>query len=260
MIQGTEDILTKCGPSCEERPSNDDSDHARSLHLPLFIDASGSMPAVTASGDYPYDVSIVIVSFNTRNALRESLQSVDREVKDLRSEIIVVDNGSVDGSPEMVEQEFPHVQLIQSAENLGFGVANNVAIEASRGRYVVLLNSDAFLCPGSLRLAVRNMEHSPRVALAGGQLSGCDLSRQPSARMFPHVITDAFVITGLAARFPKSPIFGRFDRTWPIRHNLQRSIGYQERFRLFALKSSGRLACSILASPVFRGSRSLPSH
>ena len=58
------------------------------------------------------------------------------------------------------------------------------------------------------------MERSPQVALAGGRLTGRDLSWQPSARMFPHVITDAFVITGLAAKFPKSPIFGRFDRTW----------------------------------------------
>ena len=209
MFQAVKEMPTK------SRPSNGNSNGAHSRGLPLFIDASsGTTPALSASDDCPYDLSVVIVSFNTRDSLRESLQSVDREVKDLRSEIFVVDNGSVDGSPEMVEREFPHVRLIRSAENLGFGAANNLAIQASRGRYVVLLNSDAFLCPRSLEAAVRNMERSPQVALAGGQLIGRDLSWQPSARMFPSVITDTFVITGLAAKFPKSRIFGRSDRTW----------------------------------------------
>jgi hypothetical protein len=215
MIQGIEDTRPKTHQSNERGLLDGEPHAANARHVRLSIDASRAItPAASATGDYRYDVSVVIVSFNTRNALRESLQSVDREVKGLRSEIFVVDNGSADGSPEMVGREFPHVQLIQSAENLGFGAANNLAMEASRGSYVVLLNSDAFLCPGSLRLAVRNMERSPRAGLAGGQLTGRDLSWQPSARMFPHVITDAFVITGLAAKFPKSPIFGRFDRTW----------------------------------------------
>ncbi len=163
---------------------------------------------------YLYDASVVIVSLNTRDALRESLKSVDRDSSGLQVEILVVDNGSRDGSPAMVAEEFPHVRLIRSAVNLGFGAANNLAIEAARGRYVVLLNSDAFLGQGSLRLAVESMDRSPQVALAGGRLMGRDLSPQPSARMFPHVITDAFVFTGLAGKFPKSPIFGRFDRTW----------------------------------------------
>jgi GT2 family glycosyltransferase len=215
MIQGIEDILTKTHPSNENRLSARDSRVATARHPRMLCDASRAIASVVSThDDHLYDLSVVIVSFNTRNALRESLQSVDREVKDLKSEIFVVDNGSVDGSPEMVEHEFPHVRLIRSAENLGFGAANNLAIEASRGCYVVLLNSDAFLCPGSLLTAVRNMEASPQVALAGGKLTGRDLSWQPSARMFPHVVTDAFVITGLAAKFPGSPIFGRFDRTW----------------------------------------------
>jgi GT2 family glycosyltransferase len=146
--------------------------------------------------------------------LRECLQSIERESKGLLIEVLVVDNNSSDGSPEMVEAEFPRASLIRSAINLGFGAANNLAIEAARGRYVVLLNSDAFLGPGSLRLAINRMDRSPNVALAGGQLMGRDLSWQPSARMFPNPLSDFFVMTGLAARFPKSRIFGYFDRTW----------------------------------------------
>jgi GT2 family glycosyltransferase len=160
------------------------------------------------------DVSIVIVSFNTRNVLRECLQSIERESAGLSVETWVVDNHSSDGSPEMIEQEFPHVHLVRSATNLGFGGANNVALEKARGRYIVLLNSDAFFCPDSLRLAVKHMDEHPLAGLGGAQLVGRDQSWQPSGRMFPTVLNDAFVYFGLASRYPSSRIFGRLDRTW----------------------------------------------
>jgi GT2 family glycosyltransferase len=160
------------------------------------------------------DVSIVIVSFNTRSVLRECLESVARESSGLEVEIVIVDNNSSDGSPEMIAADFPHVRLVRSDVNLGFGAANNAALEGCRGRYIVLLNSDAFLCPDSLRLAVRHMDGNPRAGLGGGRLVGRDFSWQPSARMFPGIFSDFTVMTGLAARFPKSRLFGYFDRTW----------------------------------------------
>lgn len=160
------------------------------------------------------DISIVIVSFNTREVLRESLESIAREQGTLSTEIFVVDNNSRDESVEMVEREFPHVTVIRSAVNLGFGAANNVALERARGRYLVLLNSDAFLCPESLRLSVEKMDADKSVGLAGGRLVGRDQSWQPSARMFPSILSDLKVMTGLAGKFPKSKFFGSFDRTW----------------------------------------------
>src|ERR1700756_725360 len=161
-----------------------------------------------------FDVSIVIVSFNTRDVLRECLESVERESAGVRVEVMVVDNHSSDGSPEMIEREFPWVRLFSSKVNLGFASANNVALEVVRGRYAVLLNSDAFLRPGSLALAVRHMDEHPEAGLAGARLVGRDDAWQPSARMFPSLMTDLFVMTGLAGRFPKSRLFGKFDRTW----------------------------------------------
>ena len=169
---------------------------------------------MTSSQSPPIDISLIIVSFNTRDVLRESLQSVAREQGDLSIEIFVVDNDSRDGSVEMVESEFPHVQIMRSDVNLGFGAANNVALERAQGRYIVLLNSDAFLCPDSLRLSVHYMDQQPKVGLAGGRLVGRDHSWQPSARMFPSIFSDFLVMTGLAGKFPKSKFFGRFDRTW----------------------------------------------
>ena len=161
-----------------------------------------------------FDVTIVVVSFNTRDVLRECLLSVYREVGSLHAQVIVVDNASTDGSPEMIELEFPEVELIQSEINLGFGPANNLGIKLARGRYVVLLNSDAFLTDGSLRCSVAHMNNNPRAGLGGGRLIGHDGSWQPSARMFPTVLSDLIVLSGLAARFPRSCYFGRADRTW----------------------------------------------
>ena len=146
--------------------------------------------------------------------LRESLESVQREQGNLSVEVFVVDNHSRDGSVEMVRTEFPHVQVIASEVNLGFGAANNLALAKAQGQYIVLLNSDAFLCPQSLQLAVEHMDQSPTVGLAGGRLVGRDLSLQPSARMFPTILSALLVLTGLAHQFPKSRFFGRADRTW----------------------------------------------
>jgi GT2 family glycosyltransferase len=160
------------------------------------------------------DVSIVIVSFNTREVLRECLESVERESAGLRVEVLVVDNHSSDGSPEMIEREFPQVRLFRSDVNLGFASANNVALKVVRGQYPVLLNSDAFLRAGALTLAIQHMDENPSVGLAGARLVGRDDTWQPSARMFPSLLTDFFVMTGLAGKFPKSRLFGSFDRTW----------------------------------------------
>jgi GT2 family glycosyltransferase len=160
------------------------------------------------------EVSIIIVSFNTREVLRECLQSVASEAANLCVEVLVVDNNSSDGSPEMVEADFRWVTLIRSATNLGFGAANNVALAQARGRYFVLLNSDAFFSPGALELSIKHMDETPQCGLGGARLVGRDGALQPSARMFHSLSRDLFVLSGLAAKFPRSELFGGLDRTW----------------------------------------------
>jgi GT2 family glycosyltransferase len=179
-----------------------------------------SAPTITSgaqafANDIPQiEASIVIVSFNTRDLLHESLTSCDAECCGIPSEIFVVDNGSTDGSVEMVQTEFPHVILIKSEVNLGFGVANNIALRQARGRYFILLNSDAFFTPGSLSRAIRHMDETPRCGLGGALLQGRGGRWQPSAKRFHSVFDDLLVLTGLADKFPKSRLFGRMSRTW----------------------------------------------
>jgi hypothetical protein len=160
------------------------------------------------------DISVVVVSFNTRDLLRECLQSLAQECEGIASETFLVDNVSRDGSADMVQTEFPEVKLIRSDVNLGFAAANNRAFPLARGRYVVLLNSDAFLERGALRRAGEHMDAEPETGLGGGRLVGRDGSWQPSARKFPSLLNDFLTLTGLAARYPHSRFFGQFDRTW----------------------------------------------
>ena len=160
------------------------------------------------------EVSVVIISFNTRDLLRDSIASCMSECAELQAEIFVVDNGSTDGSVEMVATEFPKVILLKSESNLGFGVANNLALREARGRYFVLLNSDAFFTPGSLNLAISHMDETPACGLGGALLKGRGGSWQPSAKVFHNVFDDALVLTGLADKFPRSRLFGRMSRTW----------------------------------------------
>ena len=171
---------------------------------------------------YPYAVSVIVVSFNTRDLLRECLQSILAECarlpQGLSAEVLVVDNASGDGSPEMVAREFSTsripVRLIRSHVNLGFGAANNLALNKAEGRYPVLLNSDAFFHPGALRLAAEHMDANPDAGIGGARQVGRNGSWQPSARSFHSIWHAALVLTGLSARFPRSRIFGAPDRTW----------------------------------------------
>ena len=148
------------------------------------------------------DVTVVIVSYNTKEMLRDCLDVVDRDRAGLSIEVIVVDNASRDGSPEMVAQEFPSVKLISSKTNLGFAAANNKAFAVAQGRYIVLLNSDAFCQLGAMKLALDQMKADPSIGVGGGRLVGSDGSWQPSARMFPSVINDFLCMSGLSAKYP----------------------------------------------------------
>lgn len=101
------------------------------------------------------------------------------------SEIIVVDNASTDGTTEMIKNDFPDVRLIENPENLGFAAGNNKAIESAKGKYILLLNPDTIVQPGSLDILIDFMENNNDVGACGPKLLNEDRSLQPSARKFP---------------------------------------------------------------------------
>jgi GT2 family glycosyltransferase len=171
---------------------------------------------------YPYAVSIIVVSYNTRDLLRDCLKSLLAECARLphgqTAEVLVVDNASADGSPDMVAREFSNspipVRLIRGDVNLGFGAANNLALNKAQGQYPVLLNSDAFFHPNSLHRAIEHMNANPSVGVGGARQISRDGSRQPSSRSFHTIWGTALILTGLADTYPQSRIFGAPDRKW----------------------------------------------
>lgn len=151
----------------------------------------------------PCDLSIIIVNWNTRDLLAKCLESVarcqmsdvsvqkskvgdqeflslDSDLRPLTSETFVIDNASTDGSTTMVHERFPWVQLIENRENVGFAQANNQAICHSRGRYVLLLNSDTVVHGGALATLVAFMDAHPQAGACGARLLNGDGSLQPS--------------------------------------------------------------------------------
>jgi len=132
------------------------------------------------------DVSIILVSYNTKDLTRDCIKSVYEKTQGVSYEIWVIDNASTDGSVEMVKEEFPGVKLIESKENLGFGRANNLAIRQSTAKYCFLLNTDTILLNNAVQILFDFMEKPENfnVGACGGQLFNKDMTKQWSVGEF----------------------------------------------------------------------------
>ena len=162
------------------------------------------------------DISVAVVSYNTCGLLRSCLRSLaDRQADGEASlEIIVADNGSSDGSVNMVRSEFPHVHLIETGENLGFGRANNLALQNARGRAFCLLNSDAEVLPGALARSLAALDTDPTIGLLGGQLLWPDGRLQTSYGSDPTlagVFAEQTFLGALHAAPPAAPLTAPTD-------------------------------------------------
>jgi N-acetylglucosaminyl-diphospho-decaprenol L-rhamnosyltransferase len=128
-------------------------------------------------------LSIIVVSYNTRELLRQCLSSLSLHCP--AAEIVVIDNASDDGSAQMVRKELPAVRLIALDKNLGFAAANNIGLESARGEFILLLNSDTYVEDDSLERCRAWMESHPAVGAASPRLIGFDGQHQSCARPFP---------------------------------------------------------------------------
>jgi hypothetical protein len=127
------------------------------------------------------DISVVIVAWNVAGALREALHSLSAGAEGLAYEVIVIDNASADGSAAMVRAEFPSALLIANTENLGFARANNQGLRISRGRYVLLLNSDTATPAGALGRLAGFLDSHPEAGAVGPRLLRPGGTPQPYA-------------------------------------------------------------------------------
>ncbi len=156
------------------------------------------------------DLSIVIVNWNTLDLLRDCLESVFKETAGIRFEVIVVDNGSTDGSIEMVKKDFPDVRLIENHENRGYSTANNQGIELAEGRYICLLNSDTVIIDNALAKLNQFLDGNAEAGAITCLLVNPDGSPQfGSALGETNLLYMLSVETGLYKKFPKSRVWGK---------------------------------------------------
>lgn len=147
----------------------------------------------------PLDFSVAIVCLNNRGYLSACLRSLFRGQIQSRFEVIVVDNGSTDGSQEMLREEFPHVKVIQNTRNMGLSKASNQGIAASSGRYVLLLNDDTLVDGPSLDALVAFLDAMPKAGAVGGRLLNPDGSFQAADARFPSLWEEFLTTTRLGA-------------------------------------------------------------
>lgn len=144
------------------------------------------------------DISIIIVSWNSRKYLLQCLNSLSRERTNLKIETIVVDNASTDGSPQAVSEFFPEVKLVLSNTNQGFARANNMGIRLSTGKYVCLINSDVLVLEGCLPRMFNYMESHPLAGVLGPMALNPDMTLQRTCRKFPSLAGSFFSALGLS--------------------------------------------------------------
>jgi len=164
-------------------------------------------------------LSIILVSYNTKELLIGCLSSIFDSLKNVDFETIVVDNNSKDGSTKEVQNHFPQVRLIENQNNKGFAVANNQALKLIRGKYALLLNPDTLIINSSFTKMVEYMEENKRVGMVGCKILNPDGSLQASA--FPLPTLKDLILSGFAASWI---FWGRYVQRYSSRHYVPQKV------------------------------------
>jgi len=155
------------------------------------------------------DVSIIIVSWNTRDILRDCLRSVYEQTKAITFEVIIVDNSSRDGSAEMVREEFPQIILIENSGNRGFAAANNQGMAIAKGWYVLLLNPDTIVLDGAIQKSVLFADQNPSAAVVGVRIERPDGTLCRDCFRYASLLNLIISTFGMHRLFPRSRFWGR---------------------------------------------------
>lgn len=160
-------------------------------------------------------LSVIIVNYNVRDFLLHSIQSIIKSLNNIKHEIIVVDNASVDGSVQSVRKKFDDITIIENDTNMGFSAANNKGIIQSAGQYVVLINPDTIVQEDTFLKLIKFMdEHLDAGAVTCKILNPDGSFSIDSRHSVPTPTTALWKLLGLNRLFPKSKIFGRYNLTY----------------------------------------------
>lgn len=156
-------------------------------------------------------LSIIIVNYNVKHFLEQCLISVFNAIQNIRAEVFVVDNNSVDGSCTMIKERFTKVHLIENKNNYGFSYANNQAIKKSSGEYILLLNPDTLVEEDSFEKCIRFMDaHEDAGGMTVRMIDGKGNFLPESKRALPTPLVSFYKIFGFTRLFPKSKRFARY--------------------------------------------------
>ncbi len=187
---------------------------------------SSEAAAPEAAGAAPPDLSVIVINLNGKRLLRDCLESLRQSAPRHRLDVIVVDNGSADGSPEMVRAEFPEARLIVNATNQGFTRANNQGIRIATGRYLLLLNNDTRVLPAAFSDALDFLDRNPEIGAAGLKLLNEDGSLQLSCRRFPSFSQAVFNRYSLLTRLFPNNRFSRAYLMTDLHHDREQDVDW----------------------------------
>lgn len=173
------------------------------------------------------ELSVIIVSWNTKDLLRRCLEALKQEIADIDAEVFVVDNNSADGSADMVAKEHAWAKLIANDANLGFAKANNQAMKIAQGSYILLLNPDTEVQPGSIQTLLKFLPERRQAAIVAPQLLNSDGSIQRSCRAFPTFLNMLYELVGLSKFFPNVQTF-RAYKMLDWNHDDERQVDQPE--------------------------------
>lgn len=152
------------------------------------------------------DVSIILVSYNTAKLTENCLESIFRKTSGVNFDVWVVDNNSEDNTCNIIETKYPQVHLIKNDKNLGFGVANNIAIKQSTAKYVFLLNTDTILLNNAVNILFNFMENNSSMGACGGNLYDINGKNVHSYGYFKTLKSKLVRVLGLSSFFPEEKI------------------------------------------------------
>jgi len=161
------------------------------------------------------NLSIIIVNYNTSHFINQTINSILNSKLNLKYEIIVIDNNSIDKSCESIKNNFQNIHLIRNDKNLGFSKAVNKAVKESTGEVVLLLNPDTIVEPLTIQRLYDFLQEDSTVGIVGSKVIDPDGKFQLSSRRaYPGILTSFFQVSGLSYLFPNSKIFGRYNYTY----------------------------------------------
>ncbi len=160
------------------------------------------------------EISVIVVSYNGIEFIADCLSSIADSLQGASYELIVVDNGSTDGTLELIERDHKYVALVKNQNNLGFAKAANQGFRQCQGKYIFLLNQDTRIVATAIADLAAKSVQDIKIGVIGPKFIGFDGKLQPSCRTFPRYRDIFYELTGLSYIFPHSKIFSRWKMGW----------------------------------------------